>query len=178
VTTLALLLAAAAAAAAPVKVPPRPADLGPKTIDVSSYPAELQRTYRETLLPLAPFLPGGSARLLNSPLIEIDPAGEAALRKAHPELFADPRLAVVGPDVWRREALRLKNRPPCCGACPILSMAQARALWKFFAYDSLRRKTGDAAPAWAARRRELIAEFDRLNQGLAAAPSAAGPGRR
>ena len=162
---LALLLAASAAAAPVKKGPPQqPEDLGPARIDVSAYPAEYRKTYDEILLPLAPFLAGGAARLLNSPLIELDAAAEADLRRRHPELFADPRVAVVGPDVWRREALRIKNRPPCCGACPILSLEQARALWRFLAYDSVVRKTGANAAAWAAHRRELIEKFDALNR--------------
>lgn len=160
-----LLLAAALSWANPPRpaaAPDFPEDLGPAVIDVSGYPARYQETYRKIFLTVYGFLPGGAARALNAPLIELDPQGEAALRREHPELFADPRLATVGPDVWRREVMRVKNRPPCCGACPVLSMADAKALWKFLAYDSVRRKTGASAAAWAARRRGLIERFDTL----------------
>lgn len=131
-----LLLAAALAVRAEpaLKGPPKlPEDLGPAVIDVSSYPPEQQRAYRELFLPVYSFLEGGPARAINSPLIELD--------------------------AWRKEVLRIKLRPPCCGACPILSREDANRLWTFLVYDSGRRKTGPAAAAWAAHRRELIRRF-------------------
>lgn len=157
-----LLLAAALAWAEPARkaAPPEvPADLGSAVIDVSGYPAEYQETYHKIFLTAYGYVRGGAARAANSPLIELDPQGEAVLRRDHPELFADPRLAEVGAGVWRREVMRVKNRPPCCGACPILSMAEARELWRFLVYDSVRRKTGPNAAAWAAHRRDLIERF-------------------
>lgn len=160
----ALLLLAALSWASPPKpaaAPELPEDLGPATIDVSDYPAEQQETYRKIFLPVYGFLRGGAARALNGPLLELDPAGEAALRREHPELFADARLVTVAPDAWRKEVMRVKNRPPCCGACPVLTMEDAKALWKFLAYDSVRRKTGPQAPDWAAHRRELIERFEK-----------------
>ncbi|MCR4295776.1 MAG: hypothetical protein NUW21_09600 [Elusimicrobia bacterium] len=129
-------------------------------IDVSDYPAEYQKTYQDIFLRVYDFIEGGRARAINSPLIELDPQGETVLRREHPELFTDPRLAQVAPDAWRREVMRVKNRPPCCGACPVLSMVEARALWRFLAYDSMRRKTGVRAEAWARHRRKLIERFE------------------
>jgi hypothetical protein len=137
-----------------------PEDLGAAAIDVSDYPPEHRKTYRDIFLPVYGFLKGGPARAINSPLIEIDPQGESALRREYPELFADPRLAQPAADAWRKEVMRVKNRPPCCGACPVLSMKDARALWAFLAYDSLRRKTGPQAAAWAAYRRDLLTRFE------------------
>ena len=155
----ALLPLAAAASPAPKGPPEFPEDLGPAAIDVSGYPAEQQRVYQKILLPVYAVLRGGAARALNSPLIEIDAAGEEAERRAHPDIAADPQLARYTRDGWRTEVLHVKNRPPCCGACPILARADAEALRRFFVYDSLRRKTGAAAEAWAAQRRELIRRF-------------------
>lgn len=130
-----LLFAAAARAESARSGPPeRPEDLGPAAIDVSGYPPEHRRVYRDVFLPVYALLEGGPARAINSPLIEADD--------------------------WRREVLRVKTRPPCCGACPVLSRADAQGLWSFFVYDSLRRKTGPAAAAWAAERRDLIRRFD------------------
>lgn len=157
---LSLLLAAWAGAAPIAQAPEVPEDLGARIIDVSDYPAEHQKTYHDIFLRVYGFIKGGPTRAINSPLIEIDPKGEEVLRRDHPELFADPRLAQIAPDAWRREVMRVKNRPPCCGACPVLSMDEARALWRFFAYDSLRRKTGVRAEAWAGYRRELIERFE------------------
>lgn len=140
-------------------------DIGPSVIDVSSYPKEHQETYHDIFLPAYALIRGGPARAINSPLIEIDAAGEKALRRAQPELFADARLARVTPDGWRGEVFRVKNRPPCCGACPILTQQAARALWRFFVYDSLRRKTGPAAADWLAHRRRLIRLFEEAREG-------------
>jgi hypothetical protein len=156
-----IVVAALAVHADPaLKGPPeRPEDIGPAVIDVSDYPPEQQRVYRDVFLPVYTILKGGPARAINSPLLEIDPAGEQAERRAHPDMYAD--AAVVSPtrDGWRQEVVRVKTRPPCCGACPVLSREDSQALWKFFVYDSIRRKTGPAAAEWAAHRRELIRRF-------------------
>jgi hypothetical protein len=137
----------------------QPEDLGPATIDVSAYAPEQKRVYRDVFLRVYGFLEGGPARAINSPLLEIDPAGEAAERRAHPEEYADASLIAPSRDGWRREVLRIKTRPPCCGACPVLSREEARQLWTFLVYDSVRRKTGPAAAAWFASRRELKRRF-------------------
>lgn len=157
-----LLLAAALALRAEpaLKGPPKlPEDLGPAVIDVSSYPPDQQRAYREVFLRVYPFLEGGPARALNSPLLEIDPAAEGVERRAHPEAYADPSLIAPSRDGWRKEVLRVKLRPPCCGACPILSREDANRLWTFLVYDSIQRKTGAAAGAWFAHRRDLLRRF-------------------
>lgn len=165
--TLAFLLLAATAWGnpRPSAPPEEPADLGPAVIDVSDYPAEHQKTYNELFLHVYSFLRGGPARAINSPLLELDPQGEQSLRRDHPELFADPRLVEVSAEAWRREIMRVKNRPPCCGACPVLTKDDARALWKFLAYDSVRRKTGANAAAWAEHRRRLIERFEETASG-------------
>lgn len=160
--TLGLLLAAALAVRAEpaLKASPKlPEDLGPSTIEVSGYPPEQRRVYKEVFLRVYGFLEGGPARAISSPLLEIDPAGEAAERRAHPEAYADASLIAPSRDAWRKEVLRIKTRPPCCGACPVLSREEARQLWTFLVYDSVHRKTGPAAAAWFASRRELIRRF-------------------
>jgi hypothetical protein len=164
-----LLLSGAAAAAGLESVPLRglntthyievPEDLGPATIDVSDYPQEYQDTYRAIFLRVYAILRGGPARAINSPRLELDPQGEQALRRQSPELFASEDIVDVGEHSWRDEVMRVKSRPPCCGACPQLTMDQARRLWRFLVYDSLRRKTGDQAQAWAAHRRKLLEQF-------------------
>lgn len=157
---LAALLPLAAAAVPSPKGPPElPEDLGPETIDVSAYPSEQRRVYQDIFLPVFAFIRGGPARALNSPLIEIDVAGEDAERRAHPAIAANPALASYTRGGWRSEVLRVKNRPRCCGACPVLTRADAEALRHFLVYDSLRRKTGAAAESWAAQRRELLRRF-------------------
>ncbi|MDD5303106.1 MAG: hypothetical protein PHS14_08340 [Elusimicrobia bacterium] len=155
----ALLPLAAAAPPAPKSPPEYPEDLGPTAIDVSAYPPEQQRAYQDIFLPVYAVIRGGAARAINSPLIEIDAAGEAAERRAHPEIAGDPRLVSYTRGGWRSEVLHVKNRPRCCGACPFLTRADAEALRHFLVYDSLRRKTGAAAGRWAVQRRDLIRRF-------------------
>lgn len=122
----------AGAGAVPAK-PQLPEDLGPAEIDVSDYPAELQKTYREVLVPFFSKF-GGTARVINSPL--------------------------VTSDEWKKEIERIRTRPPCCGACPYLNLEDARALRKFLVYDSGRRKTGRNAAAWTALRAGLVERFN------------------
>ena len=160
----ALLPLAAFASPAPKGPPEFPEDLGPAAVDVSGYPPEQQTVYTKIFLPVYAVLRGGPARALNSPLIEIDAAGEAAERRAHPEIAGDSRLVIYTSAGWRSEVLRVKNRPPCCGACPILTRADAEALRRFFVYDSLKRKTGSAAEAWGSQRRDLIRRFADLQK--------------
>jgi len=132
-------------------------DLGPSTIDVSSYPEEYQKTYREIFVPVFGFL-GGTARAVNSPIIEMAPELQAVERRQHPELW-DVGVADISTDGWKRRATEILHRPACCGACPVLTIEKARALWRFLVYDSLQRKTGANASAWAAQRRELLRRF-------------------
>jgi hypothetical protein len=128
------------------------------------YPLEHQRTYQEIFLPVYSLLKGGPARVINSPIIEIDPAREQSERQKYPELYADASLIRPTRDGWRMEVVRVKTRPPCCGACPVLTRQDSQALWHFLVYDSLRRKSGTAVPAWMAHRRELLRRFVSLKQ--------------
>jgi hypothetical protein len=58
-------------------------------------------------------------------------------------------------------------------------MDEARQLWRFLAYDSIRRKTGVRAQAWAAYRRGLVERFDaaQKDSALQAANAASPSGR-
>lgn len=140
-----------------------PEDIGIAEIDVTSYPPELQRTYREIFLPVFGFL-GGAARAINSSIIELDPRLEQVERSAHPGLFSNPQIAQVSRNGWKKRVDEIRLRPPCCGACPVLSMKDARALWRFLVYDSILRKTGPNADAWIRYRKELLARFQKWKQ--------------
>ncbi len=133
-----LLLLVAGPAFATVKLPPAPEDLGPAQIDVSDYPPEYQKTYREVFVPFFTKY-GGTARMVNSPLVTAEE--------------------------WRKEIDRIRTRPPCCAACPFLSLNDARALYKFMVYDSGRRKTGSSAEAWTAQRTSLLERFEKEHIG-------------
>ncbi|OGS04314.1 MAG: hypothetical protein A3G41_06740 [Elusimicrobia bacterium RIFCSPLOWO2_12_FULL_59_9] len=135
-----------------------PADLGPVEIDVSGYPPEHQNTYREVFLKVFGFL-RTTSRVINSPVVEFDPRLEEAERRLRPEAFSDPRILLATRDGWKKKVEEIRRRPPCCGACPVLSLQEAKALWKFLVYDSLARKTGPRSEAWSRHRMRLIELF-------------------
>lgn len=138
--------------------PAQPEDLGPGVIDVSGYPPEHRRAYQEVFLPVMDRL-GHPERVVNSPLVELDPAAAAAERRAHPELFGDPLVAAAAPHAWKDWVAGLRNRPGCCYSCLNLTKANAVALWRFLAFDSVVRKTGANAEAWVRHRRGLLERF-------------------
>lgn len=156
---LLLALALSAGATGPGPGPREPADLGPETIDVSSYPEEYQQTYRDIFLPVYKFH-GGVARAINSPLVELDEHLEAQERREHPDLFSDTQVAQVSRDGWKKSISEIYRKPACCGACPVLSLEKARKLWRFVVYDSIQRKTGRKAATWALLRKDLVRRFD------------------
>jgi hypothetical protein len=139
--------------------PTSPEDLGPETIDVSSYPEEYRKTYEKIFVPTFQFL-GGMAKAVNSPIIELDPRLETAERREHPELFSDPAVARISADGWRKRVEEIYKRPICCNVCPRLDRAQAKDLWKFLVYDSLHRKTGQNARSWVMFRKSLLERFN------------------
>ena len=115
---------------------PVPEDLGPSVIDVSAYPPEHQKTYKEIFVPFFSRF-GGTARIINSPLVSAQD--------------------------WKKEVDAIRRRPACCGACPVLSLREAKALWSFLVYDSAARKTGPRAQAWARQRQDLLDRYRRLH---------------
>lgn len=157
---LVLLAGTAGAMERPIRVP---ADLGATSVDVSGYPAEHQRTYREQFVTKCN-LCHSTARSLAAPLLEIDEAERAALEAGHPGALADPEVLRAGSDVWKKYLHRMWKRPPCCDACPVFTKSEITAIWKFLVYDSKRRKTGPALAGWIAYRRGLIAEYQRREQ--------------
>jgi hypothetical protein len=137
---------------------PRPEDLGPAIIDVSSYPEEYQKTYREVFVPYFT-THGGLPRAINSPIIELDAHLEEQVRRESPQLFSDPQVAQVSRDGWKTLVRKLYLTPACCGACRLLTLEQARSLWRFLVYDSIQRKTGRKAGLWALERKDLVMTF-------------------
>ena len=156
-------VAATVAASGPAlsRAPKAPEDLGPAEIDVSDYPEEYRNTYQKIFLPAFKRW-GSAAHVLNSPIIEMDEATERTERAAHPQLFADSRIALPSRDGWKKYMQGLLNKPACCGACPTLTLEQARAVRSFLVYDSLRRKTGANTDAWIRHRRELVDRFETM----------------
>jgi hypothetical protein len=121
---------AAVLQAAP-KPPEYADDLGPDTIDVSAYSADMQAGYKKFEAKCA--VCHSAARAVNSDL--------------------------VTSKEWERYIKRMWQRPPCCNLCPVISKADAKAIWKFLTYDSQIRKTGPNAEAWQKHHHALLAEF-------------------
>lgn len=159
-----------AAERAKARLYPYANDLGPASIDVSGYPAGLQDTYRSLILTKCARC-HGAQRVLFSQFVE--PPGDAAAqsrivsgwKQAQPELFQDPRIWQVEPKtaetlgIWERYIKRMMSKPGA-GITP----EEALRIWTFLTYDSVARKTGEAAPAWERERRRQLDEFKRSNR--------------
>jgi hypothetical protein len=135
-----------------------PGDLGPAEIDVSSYPARFQTVYRDLFLTKCSVC-HSPARAVNSEFLEATEEEIAAFKAKRPADFAAPEIIKAEPDIWKRYVKKMKMRPPCCGACPVMTQENSRDIWEFLVYDSKARKTGDNAARWSAHRRELIRRF-------------------
>jgi hypothetical protein len=143
-------------------------DFGPTTVDVSSYPQELQETYKKYLQ-----TPGfgcqrchTASRPLNSQFVEPSgakeghPAKIAEWKSAHPEMFKDKLVwqiegkTAAGPGVWERYVKKMMSKPGCN-----ISPADGKKIWQFLTYDSEHRKTGANAAKWGEHRHKLLADF-------------------
>lgn len=149
---------------------PYPNDFGPETLPDSvlkAYPANVQAGYKKLIS-----TKGGCAqchaasRPLNSRFVEpeggIDDkkqeAALAALKKAQPELFADNTVWQVETKIWSRYVKRMMNKPGCG-----IQKADGKAIYEFLSYDSIKRKTGANAAAWAAHRKGLVEQLKAKN---------------
>jgi len=144
---------------------PYPNDAGPATIDVSSYPPEIQDTYKNLFLVKCSRC-HQTSRPLNSQFVE--PSGPkdqhqakiAEWKKTHPEMFQDKLVWQIEgwtpgqPGVWERYVKKMMSKPGCN-----ISQQEGRKIWQFLTYDSEHRKTGANAAKWAEHRRKLLADF-------------------
>lgn len=134
-------------------------DLGPEAIDVSAYPPEHQRTYKELFAQRCARC-HSPARPLNSQFIEPEGKGEgkaakiAEWKQSDPDLFKDKNIWQIETNVWERYVKRMMAKPGCNIAPP-----EGKAIWKFLVYDSNRRKLGANKAKWAAHRQRLLADF-------------------
>ena len=131
VLTLSLLILATAGMAFAEKIPDYANDLGPSTIDVSKYPADLQQGYK--LMEAKCIRCHTAARVVNS--------------------------EIVSAKDWTRYMNRMRLRPPCCNQCPVISRNDAKAIYQFLVFDSQTRKTGPQAASWDAFRKQLLEEY-------------------
>ena len=140
-------------------------DFGPASIDVSSYPQELQDAYKNILLVKCQRCHTAS-RPLNSQFVEPSAPKEqhaaviAKWKAEHPEMFQDKLVwqiegkSAAGPGIWERYVKKMMSKPGCN-----ISPDEGKKVWKFLTYDSEKRKTGANAAKWAEHRRQLLADF-------------------
>lgn len=134
-------------------------DFGPGTVDVSSYPPEIQATYRELFLVKCQRC-HTSSRPLNSQFLE--PSGPkegkegklAAWKASNPEIFNEKLVWQPEANIWERYVKRMMAKPGCN-----IQPAEGKKIWQFLTYDSEHRKTGANAAKWAEHRRKLLADF-------------------
>ncbi len=152
------------------KAPPRSKnpyanDFGPASVDVSSYPQEIQDTYKNIFLVKCQRCHQAS-RPLNSQFVEPSAPKEqhaaviAKWKAENPEMFQDKLVwdiegkTAAGPGVWERYVKKMMSKPGCN-----ISPAEGKKIWQFLTYDSEHRKTGVHAAAWAEHRKKLLADF-------------------
>lgn len=82
-----------------------PNELGPDSVDVSSYPVEMQRIYRTTLNRCTRC--HSLSRPLNAQFIELNTDEIAQIKKDRPELFKDKGLFMADEDIWKRYVKRM-----------------------------------------------------------------------
>ncbi len=138
-------------------------DLGPASIDVSSYPKDLQETYKNVFSVKCAAC-HTLARPINSEFVEIDdPAEMAKLKKQAPQDFKDQFVLDIKRKIWSRYVHRMMYKP---GAG--ISGRDGKRIWEFLVWDSKYRKlglNGGGGPTqmekWTAFRKGLLKEFQK-----------------
>lgn len=146
--------------------PPLANDLGPKEVDVSGYPAEMQEGYKLLLEKCSKC--HAVHRPLNAQYVQ--PEGDAdaqkaaiaKLREANPELFQDKNVWQIEPDVWKRFVKRMMDKPGSGFGAPDKRTAEEKAMGKriyeFLVFDSQERKLKNPK-AWETARKKMLAAF-------------------
>ena len=133
-----------------------PNDMGPDSIDVSSYPPEHKKTYAMFKFKCAAC--HTIARPINSQFLELSLEEQAKWKKQDPDLFKDKKIVQVEDGMWERYVKRMMAKP----GCPVKG-EDGKKVWQFLVYDSKARKTGDNAKAWREHRKKLLADFKKAN---------------
>ncbi|MBI3291205.1 MAG: hypothetical protein HYZ73_00090 [Elusimicrobia bacterium] len=126
-------------------------DLGPTTIDISKYSAELQEGYRYLQKRCAQC--HTPARPLNSQFLELKPEEIAEWKAKQPDVFQAPFVWQPESGVWQRYVKRMMGKPGC-----EVQQNEGKVIWKFLVYDSKTRKLGANKDKWAAHRKQLLAQ--------------------
>lgn len=134
-------------------------DLGPETLDVSSYPKEAQEGYKILTVRCAKC--HSAARPLNSQFAETGgkdlkerQAALAALKKSASGFFKDKNVLQVEADIWQRYVKRMMSKPGC-----EIPGEEGKKIWAFLVHDSSARKLGAKNQDWMTHRKKLLAQF-------------------
>lgn len=133
-----------------------PNDMGPDSIDVSSYPPELKKSYKTFKFKCASC--HTIARPINSQFLELSPQEQATWKKKDPDLFKDKKIVQVEDKMWNRYVKRMMSKP----GCPVKG-DDGKNIWEFLVYDSKVRKTGANAKAWREHRHKLLDDYKKSN---------------
>ena len=69
-----------------------------------------------------------------------------------------PRLTESDKKIWKTTLKFTVMRPPCCGACGLFTMADARELWGYLTGE---KPTARGEALWRSHAKKLLAEFSR-----------------
>lgn len=73
-----------------------------------------------------------------------------------------PRFQPADAETWKRCIKSIVQKPGCCGACSVLSMDDARVLFRRVVGTDTPADAASVARAWAEHGDRILAEFRRL----------------
>lgn len=73
---------------------------------------------------------------------------------------ATPEWSVEDKETWKKAVKRVVTTPPCCGACPVLSMRDGRKAYQYVAGEN---KSDDGAKIYQEHEKKFLEAFQFLN---------------
>lgn len=127
-------------------------DLGPDTVDVSSYSVVYQKAYKGAFKKCAKC--HKLSRVLNSQFLELKKKEILKLKKKLPEIFEKPLVWQIDESIWKRYVKRMMRKPGTG-----IKSKEGKAIWQFLVFDSEQRKLGKNRKKWEKHRQKLLSEF-------------------
>jgi hypothetical protein len=131
-----------------------PNDFGPTRLDVSQYPARIQKDYRVFVQRCSQC--HTLARAINSQYLQLTAKEQQTAKVEEPELYQDDKIWHVNDSVWSGYIQNMHVKP---GASLRHYPADIDQLTEFLVYDSKARKTGANRESWRAVRQKLLDSF-------------------
>lgn len=147
---------------------PYPSDFGPDSVDIKSYPKNVQAGYKVLTVKCAQC--HSPSRPLNHRFVELEYKGKekgkkgkaakkanvAKLKKNKPHLFKDRTVWQIEGGVWKRYVKRMMAKPGCN-----ITRKEGKKIWEFLVYDGNRRKLGKNEGKWKKFRKKLVSDFEK-----------------